>query len=1094
MTDRTSIVRVSRIVFTVLVAAIFLGGAFVSTAQAVPPASINLSSPLGEEHWRGVQNITWTGSAAPSDLVAIYYSTDNFANSTPIATNILFSDGTYAWDTTSVLDGTAYRVMVQIQPLLSFSQSPAAFTIDNTSPVLTIPANVGPVEATGPLTIVDPGIATATDNLDPAPVVTNDTPANFPVGITTITYTATDWAGNASTATQTIEVVDTTAPVIAAHGDESATAPTSVGVPVTYILPIATDIVDGTVPVTCVPASGSTFPVGDTTVTCNATDAHGNAAAPTHFHVVVTDNVAPSVLGYTLNGSAQNVAFNPGTVSITVTASELVNWISAKIYLASDPGVYKTKLPAGDGTDTGTFPWDGSLSAGGPGPVDGVYNLSVHITDLAGNDVPVTELTPYTITVDTVSPTIAVTSPVAETVYKSDPALSFTASDPAPGTAIECSYSIDSGVSVPVDCVAGTATLTGLSDARHSVVVTAEDAAGNSFSSPAVSFVYDNNDTLTVPSDFTTIQAAVNAATTNDTILVSAGTYPESVLITKILNIAGVGSERPIITGMVGPNYILKLDSVAKASVTNLEINGGGLGAGDNAFDYGILVNNSGSEANPVDIGSITVKNIWKVSSNGIGIEGSSYALVHNSNISSFHKRGIRFINSEGKFYSNEVVGDNVDGTSRVQNLVTLWGGSDVEIYSNILHGGMSITPGTWDSPAVFVSSYGGSGASTANVHDNEIYSVDTGVVVGSVYAGTDTSSATIAHNNIHDLHSAINFEKGTVSATITHNKLSAFTKGVSADDGSGGPTPRPTVDAEENWWSRVSGPQTSEVYSEVDYSPWCTNEACTELGSNDPLNHIELVIAPASVTIPATAIVTITSKDVADITRVNESAQVSLTADGGATFGSTLLSFTNGVATTTVANSVAGIVHVTATVVGGTQAATEQAEFTNAVVPPPTGHVVTWEAKNNFAQADGTYLNGWHYVFKVTVYDTAETDLSVRFDDWVNNASSSQVVPASPNMRLLINQAGGIVAGVGSESIIENGSGNIKSYALGNAYADQTLLGVPTPIDISAIDLDNDLSNGRQIQFDVFTKIPVGTAPGFYSTGYGIQTDVPVI
>lgn len=38
----------------------------------------------------------------------------------------------------------------------------------------------------------------------------------------------------------------------------------------------ATDDVDGTVPVTCAPPSGSTFPIGTTTVTCTATDASGN--------------------------------------------------------------------------------------------------------------------------------------------------------------------------------------------------------------------------------------------------------------------------------------------------------------------------------------------------------------------------------------------------------------------------------------------------------------------------------------------------------------------------------------------------------------------------------------------------------------------------------------------------------------------------------------------------------------------------------------------------------------------------------------------------------------------------------------------------
>jgi len=123
-----------------------------------------------------------------------------------------------------------------------------------------------------------------------------------------------------------------------------------------------------------------------------------------------------------------------------------------------------------------------------------------------------------------------------------------------------------------------------------------------------------------------------------------------------------------------------------------------------------------------------------------------------------------------------------------------------------------------------------------------------------------------------------------------------------------------------------------------------------------------------------------------------------------------------------------------------------------------------------------------------------AETQMRVKFSDWVNTnpASSSYTVPASPNMRLLINEAGGMISGVGSEEIIERGSGDVKSYALGNEFTDQTLGGVPTSIDIS--DIDNDTSTaGRQVQFDVFTKIPPVTIPGFYGTNYWIEAVTPI-
>jgi hypothetical protein len=50
------------------------------------------------------------------------------------------------------------------------------------------------------------------------------------------------------------------------------------GAVVSYVA-FATDEVDGPVPLRCAPASGSTFPIGTTTVTCTATDSSGNSAS-----------------------------------------------------------------------------------------------------------------------------------------------------------------------------------------------------------------------------------------------------------------------------------------------------------------------------------------------------------------------------------------------------------------------------------------------------------------------------------------------------------------------------------------------------------------------------------------------------------------------------------------------------------------------------------------------------------------------------------------------------------------------------------------------------------------------------------------------
>ena len=78
---------------------------------------------------------------------------------------------------------------------------------------------------------------------------------------------------------------DATPPVLSLPPDVTTDATSASGAAVSFRA-TASDAVDGAVPVTCDPASGSTFAVGTATATCSATDAAGNAARGT-FTVTV---------------------------------------------------------------------------------------------------------------------------------------------------------------------------------------------------------------------------------------------------------------------------------------------------------------------------------------------------------------------------------------------------------------------------------------------------------------------------------------------------------------------------------------------------------------------------------------------------------------------------------------------------------------------------------------------------------------------------------------------------------------------------------------------------------------------------------------
>jgi hypothetical protein len=131
----------------------------------------------------------------------------------------------------------------------------------------------------------------------------------FPVGTTTITYTATDDAGNSSTATQTVTVIDNTAPTI------SAPAPTSVNADGTGHATIP-NVVAGTtasdncgpVTVTQSPLAGTVVGVGTHTITITATDAAGNTSTAT-----TTFTVIDARLTFSLSASPSTVSRNKTT-------------------------------------------------------------------------------------------------------------------------------------------------------------------------------------------------------------------------------------------------------------------------------------------------------------------------------------------------------------------------------------------------------------------------------------------------------------------------------------------------------------------------------------------------------------------------------------------------------------------------------------------------------------------------------------------------------------------------------------------------------------------------------------------------------------
>jgi hypothetical protein len=158
--------------------------------------------------------------------------------------------------------------------------TPADPPLPDTTPPALNPHSGVVVEATGPAgAAVSYPLPTALDSVDGTELV-GCAPASgttFALGHTTVTCSAQDAAHNTSSSSFDVNVHDTTGPTIQTHTDIVAEATGAAGTAVIYTAPTATDLVDSSVTVTCLPASGTTFALGHTTVTCSTHDAANNA-------------------------------------------------------------------------------------------------------------------------------------------------------------------------------------------------------------------------------------------------------------------------------------------------------------------------------------------------------------------------------------------------------------------------------------------------------------------------------------------------------------------------------------------------------------------------------------------------------------------------------------------------------------------------------------------------------------------------------------------------------------------------------------------------------------------------------------------------
>jgi subtilisin-like proprotein convertase family protein len=398
----------------------------------------------------------------------------------------------------------------------------------------------------------------------------------------------------------TLATGDVTPPVVIVPADLTVEATSAAGAVVTYSAS-ATDDVDGTLTPSCDPSSGSTLPLGATTVTCAATDSAGNSAA-TSFTVTVKDTTAPdltapanlTVAGTNSAGAvvtysasaidlvagaltptcnpASGSTFPLGTATVTCTATDradntstasfTVTVVDAEAPVLSVPGNLTVEATSAAGAVV-TFSATATDDVDGPVPATcdlassstvplGATTVTCTATDSTDN----TSAVSFTVTVqDTTAP--ALTVPADPTVEASGPngavvTYSATASDVVDGT-LTPSCAPSSGSTFRI----GTTSLT----------CTATDDAGNTgtasfqvvVAAPTISALSPNRVALSGSVQTITIRGANFVA--GATVTVGAKTYVATVVSSTELRVSIVPRDVFVAGWLVVP--------MAKVTVVN---------------------------------------------------------------------------------------------------------------------------------------------------------------------------------------------------------------------------------------------------------------------------------------------------------------------------------------------------------------------------------------------------------------------------------------------------------------------------------------------------------------------------------------------
>lgn len=121
-----------------------------------------------------------------------------------------------------------------------------------------------------------------------------------------------------------------------------------------------------------------------------------------------------------------------------------------------------------------------------------------------------------------------------------------------------------------------------------------------------------------------------------------------------------------------------------------------------------------------------------------------------------------------------------------------------------------------------------------------------------------------------------------------------------------------------------------------------------------------------------------------------------------------------------------------------------------------------------NSGTPDGTFENGWKWIFDITIPIYNESNLMMKFDNWSGLGFSGNSLPVANNMRFYSAQSSNASSANNAIYITAPNTYSSSMFLFGN--------------------LDNTQAS-RRVQITVEARIPGGTQSDSYSTTFGIKT-----